>query len=692
MPTFTQKTWVDVPDESNPPTGAVMDSAAERNRQEQGIADAIAHANALYSVHGGLVYYTGASNLPPASPPAQLIWVRSDTGDVVRNTGTPGAPVWSPVFVDNSKLTAADFVSDYVVSGLLAPVPSPESLTLTLSAGAAYAGGRRHSKAATPRSVPARKSTLVDLSSLGEFSNVDNGVLLDDCEDLWNEKTDADFVQSIIAGPVGSGNAIRFTIGLSAVAGDFVTEAIPLVDLTPYGKLRLRVRSSIALAAGDLQVLLDDTPLAPSPVHTLNLPALAANTWTTVETAYTPAAGSAAIISVGLKYALDKGVMDFDVADVWAYKDPEPSVPAGSIRLFEAKADADIAQVERVTVTTAVNSTIYTVRINGVDVTYTSDASATVAEISAGLVAAINASVDPMVIPVAAVDETGLLRVTADTPGVAFTISVGANLTVAQVTPNSVASVTEVMDRRDLTPTMLVVPQAVVAWDEITAKPASFVPDAHNFWSASHPDIDASDVPANGDVTTFDSTSGKWKASPPPAGGASALDDLSDVTITNPQTGEVLKRAANGTWTNQTDATGGGSGTLAAPIPVLVVESVSVSNMPSALQELGSGAIYRPVSDLTNATQARISVNTTIAGAAGSEIRAQYSTDSGSTWSYLDGTSGPAATLAGAIGPRAGAWVNLAPAAKANVWLRFVTINGDGVADPSLRTLQLQVK
>lgn len=44
-------------------------------------------------------------------------------------------------------------------------------------------------------------------------------------------------------------------------------------------------------------------------------------------------------------------------------------------------------------------------------------------------------------------------------------------------------------------------------------------------------------------------------------GGASALDDLTDVVITAPSTGEVLK--FNGTnWINDTDATGGGGGAL----------------------------------------------------------------------------------------------------------------------------------
>lgn len=67
---------------------------------------------------------------------------------------------------------------------------------------------------------------------------------------------------------------------------------------------------------------------------------------------------------------------------------------------------------------------------------------------------------------------------------------------------------------------------------------------------------DAGLAPASGGGTAnFLRADGTWAA--PPGGGADALDELGDVVITSPSTGQVLK--FNGTnWVNDTDATGGG--------------------------------------------------------------------------------------------------------------------------------------
>jgi hypothetical protein len=43
--------------------------------------------------------------------------------------------------------------------------------------------------------------------------------------------------------------------------------------------------------------------------------------------------------------------------------------------------------------------------------------------------------------------------------------------------------------------------------------PTAFSTLTHNLFSDRHPDVDASDVPANGEVLSYDSAAGKWKAS-----------------------------------------------------------------------------------------------------------------------------------------------------------------------------------
>lgn len=67
---------------------------------------------------------------------------------------------------------------------------------------------------------------------------------------------------------------------------------------------------------------------------------------------------------------------------------------------------------------TAQNDTDYTVTINGTDFTYTSDADALVSEITAGLLALVNAGAEP----VTATDGGTELTLTADVPGDVFTL------------------------------------------------------------------------------------------------------------------------------------------------------------------------------------------------------------------------------------------------------------------------------
>ena len=114
------------------------------------------------------------------------------------------------------------------------------------------------------------------------------------------------------------------------------------------------------------------------------------------------------------------------------------------------------------------------------------------------------------------------------------------------------------------------------------------------------------------------------------------------------------------------------------------------SNMPAALTEIWGLAASRQRVDLSDATQVRLQVNVNGAGAAGSQLRAQYSTDQVS-WNYLDGGTGPAAAV-DAIGLAVSSWVTVTAGAKSDVYLRIIGINGDGAADPTFGIIQLQVR
>ena len=114
------------------------------------------------------------------------------------------------------------------------------------------------------------------------------------------------------------------------------------------------------------------------------------------------------------------------------------------------------------------------------------------------------------------------------------------------------------------------------------------------------------------------------------------------------------------------------------------------TNQPAALTELFGTTTARVKADLTDAAQVRLLCSVGTAGAASAAVRVQYSTDQ-SSWSYLDGASGPSLGI-GTTGLKVGAWTSFAAGAKADVFLRVVGINGDASADPALGHVLLQVR
>lgn len=99
--------------------------------------------------------------------------------------------------------------------------------------------------------------------------------------------------------------------------------------------------------------------------------------------------------------------------------------------LMISKRAANVAEAITITVDTVLNDTTYTLTIRGTTVEFVSDADATDAEISAGLVAAASGFLD-----VTIVDLTGSYTVVADTAGIALGASVDVNQSIATDTAN----------------------------------------------------------------------------------------------------------------------------------------------------------------------------------------------------------------------------------------------------------------
>lgn len=116
---------------------------------------------------------------------------------------------------------------------------------------------------------------------------------------------------------VGTGSS-KFIVSVPVTAGTILaTETIsPAINLTTATHISLWIKSSVATAAGDLHLLLDNTAYCASPLETLSIPALVANTWTRVNLTLSTPASLTAIVSIGLKYTVDIGACSIWLDDI----------------------------------------------------------------------------------------------------------------------------------------------------------------------------------------------------------------------------------------------------------------------------------------------------------------------------------------------------------------------------------------
>ena len=139
------------------------------------------------------------------------------------------------------------------------------------------------------------------------------------CGTTFDEKTDGDFTQSLDTKDKKQGSqALKMVIASGASAGDFVTDSITSKDISGYDTIEMWVKSTVATSAGNLKLLLDDTASCGSPLETLSIPALSADTWTFVRMSLSNPETDTAIISVGLEYDSDLGACTVWIDDIVA--------------------------------------------------------------------------------------------------------------------------------------------------------------------------------------------------------------------------------------------------------------------------------------------------------------------------------------------------------------------------------------
>ena len=153
--------------------------------------------------------------------------------------------------------------------------------------------------------------TFTDVLAIFECAIFDNATfqLVEDCEDAWAAEANVTATADADC-KVGTKSAKLAVAGAAGAGVLLATEVVGSMDLTAYKHINLWVKSSVELAEGDMQLLLDDTATCASPIKLLDIPALSAATWTLVRLDLGDASGLTAVISVGIKQVVDKGAFD----------------------------------------------------------------------------------------------------------------------------------------------------------------------------------------------------------------------------------------------------------------------------------------------------------------------------------------------------------------------------------------------
>ena len=144
-----------------------------------------------------------------------------------------------------------------------------------------------------------------------------NSQVIHECESAWNESVGASLTAAADTEIKWRGNSsMKVTVAAGAAANVLITDNIASLNISGKTHVEFWCRSNIATVASDIHLLLDDTAACASPVETLALPALVANTDTFVRVALANPQSDTAIISVGVRFTTDNGAQTFWIDDV----------------------------------------------------------------------------------------------------------------------------------------------------------------------------------------------------------------------------------------------------------------------------------------------------------------------------------------------------------------------------------------
>jgi len=140
---------------------------------------------------------------------------------------------------------------------------------------------------------------------------------IQDCEDKddWTASANVTLTDDTVYRIKGT-NCLKAVIAAGFVTGIAFYDDFAALNLTAATQVHFWIRSTVALAEGDLQILLDDTGGCVSPLETIDIPALVAGTRTEISIDITTPAALGAVISLALNVAVDKGANTVYIDDV----------------------------------------------------------------------------------------------------------------------------------------------------------------------------------------------------------------------------------------------------------------------------------------------------------------------------------------------------------------------------------------
>lgn len=142
--------------------------------------------------------------------------------------------------------------------------------------------------------------------------------LIESCGAVWDELSDANVTPTLDTTTL-SGSSLKLAVAAGCGANTILaTEDIAPLDITDCDEVVAEVYSSIALDAGDKQILLAPDAQCATPAESLAIPAIAANTPTYIAISLANPPSDSAIISVGVKMITNLAAYNFWIRNIRA--------------------------------------------------------------------------------------------------------------------------------------------------------------------------------------------------------------------------------------------------------------------------------------------------------------------------------------------------------------------------------------